>query len=70
MKAHQRKRLVTKWFVLASASVLLWISVSAGMFGRLLVENLWAQNLIEAQVAVLNKTEMLMNAANAAVGNT
>jgi len=28
------------------------------------------QNLIEAQVAVLNKTEMLMNAANAAVGNT
>jgi hypothetical protein len=52
MKAHQRKRLVTKWFVLAMASALLWFSVSAGMFGRLLVENLWAQNLIEALIQV------------------
>lgn len=52
MKAHQRKRLVTKWVILAIASILLWVSVSAGMLGRLLVENLWAQKLIEALIQV------------------
>jgi hypothetical protein len=52
MNAPQRKRLVTKWFVLATVSILLWVSVSAGMLGRLLVENLWAQNLIEALIRV------------------
>lgn len=52
MNAPQRKRLVTKWFVLAVVSILLWVSVSAGMLGRLLVENLWAQNLIEALIRV------------------
>ena len=52
MKAPQRKRLTVKWLVLAIGSFLLFLSVSAGMLGRLLVEHVLAQNWVELLIQV------------------